>query len=184
MHQDNEMLQYFLTILGLIIAIIGLIISEQRKKQWRVTLISLLVIAAILQIIIARYNKQEVQNIRDYSNISKFNAIGKPFVDGPGIRYSTGISGIIEPALTKKNDKVSFKCDDESLKRYEQAIQEYPHFPFSYCGMAECLRIRGDPKWKEYASKAISIFKITTKIDGHDKSHEEAMKQLLRYLND
>jgi hypothetical protein len=178
------MLQTLLILAGLIIGIIGVLRPEKRKRLWKITVISLLAITAIIQAIVVRQKNRELEGIRDYADVSKLPPSGKPFVGGPGIKYSTGISRIIEAALTEENGRVYFKCDDESLERYERAIQEYPRFPFSYCGMAECLRTRGDNKWRKYASKAISILKITTKIGDHDKSHDEALEMLLSALND
>jgi len=178
------MLQIILILATLIIGIIGVLRPEKRKGLWRITVISLLVIAAIIQAIVVRQKNQELQDIRDYANVSKLNPSGKSFVAGWGLTHSTGISRIIEPALTEEDGKVYFKCDDESLKRYERTIQEYPRFPFSYYAMADCLRRRGDNRWREYALKAKRVFEKTTKIGDHDKSHEEALEVLLRSLND
>jgi hypothetical protein len=178
------MLQILLILATLIIGIIGVFRPEKRKRLWRITILSLLVISAIIQTIIAKQKNQELEGIRDYADVSKLNQSGKPFVAGWGLEYSTQLSRIMEATLTEEDGMVYFKCDDESLKRYERAIQEYPRFPFSYYAMAYCLQGRGDNKWREYASKAVSIFKITTKIGGHKESHDEALKVLLRYLND
>jgi hypothetical protein len=90
----------------------------------------------------------------------------------------------MEGTYTEENGRAYFKCDDQSLERYNQAIKEDPCFPFSYLAMAHCLEIRGDTKWREYASKAKSILEITTKIGGHNKSHDEALKMLLQASND
>lgn len=178
------MLQTILILVALIIGIIGVLRPEKRKGLWRITVISLLVITAIIQTIVVRQKKIELEGIRDYTDVSKLNQSGKPFVAVGGIEYSTGISRIMESTLTEEDGFVYFKCDDESLKRYERAIQEYPRFPFSYYAMASCLQKRGDNKWREYASEAISIFEITTKIGGHKESHDEALKALLRSLKE
>jgi len=178
------MLQILVILAGLIIGIIGVLRPEKRKGLWKIIVISLLVIAAITQVIIVRQKKKELEGIRDYAYVSSLDPSGKSLVAGFGLKYSTPISRIMEATFTEKDGEVYFKCDDESLKRYKRAIQEYPRFPFSYYSMADCLRARGDNRWKEYASKAISIFEITTKIGGHKESHDEALKVLLRYLND
>ena len=178
------MLQALLILAALIIGIIGVLRPEKRKGLWKITVISLLVIAAIIQAITVRQKNKELEGIRDYTDVSKLDQSGKPFVAGGGIMYSTGISRIMEGTYTEHDGIVYFECDDESLKRYERAIQEYPRFPFSYLAIAHCLMRRGDNNWREYASKAISIFEITTKIGGHKKSHDEALKALSRYLND
>lgn len=178
------MLQTLLILVALIIGIIGVLRPEKRKGLWRITVISLLVIAAIIQTIVVRQKKKELEGVRDYTDVSRLDLSGKPFVTGGGIMYSTGISRIMEGTYTEEDGLVSFKCDDESLKRYERTIQESPRFPFSYYAMAYCLQSRGDNKWRAYASKALSIFEITTKIGGHKESHDEALKVLLRYLND
>jgi hypothetical protein len=178
------MLQTILIIVALTIGIIGVLRPEKRKGLWKITVISLLVITAIIQAINVRQKKKEIEGIRDYTDVSRLDQSGKPFVAGGGIMYSTGISRIMEGTYTEEDGMVNFKCDDESLKRYERAIQEYPRFPFSYLAMAHCLMRCGDNKWREYASKAVSIFEITTKIGGHKESHDEALKVLLRYLND
>ncbi len=183
------MLQTILIIVTLAIAILGFSKPERGKRLLRIIAISALVICAIIQIILVRRGnreeaglKQTVENIRDYAYVSKLNPSGKSFVAGFGLKHSTAISRIMEETLTEKDGILYFKCDDESLKRYQRTIQEHPRFPFSYVGMADCLRRTGDDKWREYAFKAISIFEITSKIDGHHKSHEDFMEQILRDL--
>ena len=182
------MLQILLILAGLIIGIIGVFRPEKRKGLWKIMVISLLVIAAIIQVIIVRQKKKELEGIRDYTYVSSLDQSGKPLVAVGGVgvefKYSTPISRIMEATFTEKDGEVYFKCDDESFKRYERTIHEHPRFPFSYFAMASCLQRRGDNKWREYASKAISIFEITTKIGGHKESHDEALKVLLRSLND
>jgi hypothetical protein len=121
---------------------------------------------------------ETVKNVRDFAYMAQLDPTGKSFVAGEGLTYKTEISRIMEPALTQQDGKAYFKCEEESLKRYERAIQEYPRFPFSYYGMAECLRKNGNNRWREYAEKAISILEKTTEIDGHKESHEQALNHL------
>ena len=181
------MLQILLILATLIIGISGVFRPEKRKRLWRIMVISLLLFSAMIQAsiaIITRQKNQELEDIRDYADVSRLNPSGKPFAAGFGLKHFTDISRIMEATLTEEGGEVYFKCDDESLKRYERAIQEHPRFPFSYYAMASCLQRRGDNKCREYASKAISIFEITTRIGGHKKSHDEALKVLLTYFND
>jgi len=178
------MLQILVILAGLIIGIIGVLRPEKRKGLWKITVISLLVIAAIIQVIIVRQKKKELEGIRDYAYVSSLDPSGKSLVAGFGLKYSTPISRIMEATFTEKDGEVYFKCDDESFKLYERTIHEHPRFPFSYVAMAFCLQTRDDNRWREYASKAISIFEITTKIGGHKESHDKALKMLLRSLND
>lgn len=185
------MLQTILIIVTLAIAILGFFKPERGKRSLRIIAISALVICAIIQIILVRRGnreearlKQTVENIRDYAYVSRLNPSGKSFVAGFLLKHSTAISRIIEETLTEKDGVFYFKCDDQCLKRYQRTMQEHPRFPFSYVGMADCLRRSGDDKWKEYAYKAVTIFEITTKIDGHDKSHDDVMEQILRDLAD
>jgi len=44
--------------------------------------------------------------------------------------------------------------------------------------MAVCLRERNDPRWREYASKALDILRKTTILDGHHKHHDEAKREI------
>ena len=125
---------------------------------------------------------ETVRSIRDFAYMARLDPNGKSIQGGEGLTYTTEISRIIEPALLVKDGKIFFKCDENSRRRYEKAIETFPRFPFSYVGLAECYRKRGDAKWKGYARQAIDILKKTTQIDGHQISHKQALNQLLGYL--
>jgi hypothetical protein len=58
-------------------------------------------------------------------------------------------------------------------------VEKFPTFPFSYYSLAVCLRKYGDDdSWRYYARKAIEILENTTMLVGHERGHDEALKEL------
>lgn len=126
--------------------------------------------------------KNAVDAIRDFAGMAELNPLGKKFLTGNTISYSTKISKIMDGAISVDDKKYEFKCTDAALRYYEQAIDEYPKFPFSYYALAFCLRQRQNPKWTEYAKKAQGILSKTTEIDGHHDTHDQALQKIETWL--
>lgn len=127
--------------------------------------------------------KMKVEAIRDYSLVAKLNMHGLTGAAGKGLRErATAISRLMEPALILENEVSTCRCDDNSLTVFKEVIRQYPKFPFSYFCIADCLKIRNNPEWKQYAIKAKDIFEITTSLSEHHQSHDQALQLLLRGL--
>ncbi|MCF7908354.1 MAG: hypothetical protein K9L86_05745 [Candidatus Omnitrophica bacterium] len=122
--------------------------------------------------------------LRDYSSIAKLNILGLPARAGSGIKLSTPISTSLENAIIEKDGKYFPTCSKEAEEKFKQTIKSYPRFPFSYYGLAVCLRSKEDEAWKDYANQAIEIFKKTISIKDHNSGHDQAMKELIRYLEE
>ena len=73
-----------------------------------------------------------------------------------------------------------YKCDNIDIKYYNKVhnVEKLPVFPFSYVAAAYCLKINNKDEWIQYASKAKDILIFTTTIEGHSKSHDDALNQL------
>jgi uncharacterized protein YoxC len=124
-----------------------------------------------------------VEEIKDYSEISKMDFSGSPYNLAPPLQYSSTLIRMFEGCYEKKENAYYPRCGDEVEETYKKVIEKFPKFPFSYYGLALCLKDKGDKSWKTYAEKAINIFKKTTSIDGHNEQHDEALRRLQNLLN-
>ncbi|MSP40264.1 MAG: hypothetical protein EXR70_17380 [Deltaproteobacteria bacterium] len=127
--------------------------------------------------------RQELDVIRQYTEISKLNFIGTTGTAGHGLKEETGISRVLEGAYTTDNVRSQYSCDSVALAKFQEVIAKFPTFPFSYYALAFCLRQRDDKFWQGYAMKAIEILDKTTRIDGHHRNHEQALREIRAALH-
>jgi hypothetical protein len=120
--------------------------------------------------------------VRAFSDVSRLDPTGAPF-RGSGIQYNSALcTALRDLYIDTGNDPAHFKLGREFEPRYRAVIDQFPRFPFGYFALTESLRNRGDPTWREYAEKAVTILEKTTSIEGHEQSHDQALKILRRYL--
>ena len=125
----------------------------------------------------------EVNGIKDYSSIAELDQLGFK------IRYSypltgggTELSNLIGKVIFEKEGQIKFRFSDSALVVLETVINKYPNFPFSYWAKSMILLKKGDSNWLNNAQKALEIFKVTTSIEGHKKSHDQGLKFVLELL--
>lgn len=85
--------------------------------------------------------------------------------------------------VTDEFGSIAYKCDAASQERYSKAIKLNPDYPFSYLALAHCKKQSGAQDWRGYASKALEIFEITTKIGGHHSEHDVALEVVQKLIN-
>lgn len=125
----------------------------------------------------------EMTIVREYADVAMLTFNGSQFVGGD-ISFNSPLTKILEGTFIEVSpNRYRRVCTEESLGRYQQAIRDFPRFPFSYYWLAHCLRDSGDSQWKTYAELAQAIFEQTTQIAGHQKSHDEALADLNRLLD-
>lgn len=73
-------------------------------------------------------------------------------------------------------------CEKSALDKDREALTRLPDFPFTYYALAYCLEKQNDPTWRSYAQQAVAIFKETTTIGGHQKSHDDTLGYLQQLL--
>ena len=122
----------------------------------------------------AQFLRQQVESVRDYSDVARLTFNGSEYVGGD-ITFSSPLTKIMEGTFTEVSPgRYRRVCTDAAVAKYKKAIQEFPRFPFSYFWLALCLRDRGESPWQPHARSAYSIFEPTTQIAGHQVSHDEA----------
>ena len=131
---------------------------------------------------------RKLQNVTDalrgFSDVSQLNPAGLPFREGTGIRIDSPLSAALRDLYVVRDSIINFKLGEEFEPKYRAIIEQFPRFPFGYFALAESLRHRGEANWRDYAQKAAVIFEKTTIIDGHDRSHDEALATIRKYLRD
>jgi hypothetical protein len=130
----------------------------------------------------AQFLRQQVESVRDYSDVARLTFNGSEYVGGD-ITFSSPLMKIMEGTFTEVSpDRYRRVCTDVALTKYRKAIQVFPRFPFSHFWLALCLRDRGESSWQSLARSAYSIFERTTQIAGHQVSHDEAKSYLAELL--
>jgi hypothetical protein len=122
--------------------------------------------------------------VRGFSDVAVLNPAGLPFREGVGIKYDTPLSTALRGSYVTTETTYNFKLGREFEPQYERIIEQFPRFPFAYLALAESMRSRGEPSWREYAQKGVSILEKTVTIEGHDRSHDDALAVLRKYLSE
>jgi len=121
--------------------------------------------------------------VRDYSDMALLNFNGSQFVGGD-IAFNSPLTHLMEGTFTEVSPgRFRRVCTDDARRKYRQAIHGFPRFPFSHYWLALCLHDSGDHDWTTHAQTARSIFERTTRIAGHQQSHDQALAQLDKLLN-
>jgi tetratricopeptide (TPR) repeat protein len=127
-------------------------------------------------------NVKDLETIIKYSEIARMDCEGYLYM-GKMIIKGYPINNIMKKLVRFKKINGEVKTfivskDKEAIKKYKQAIELYPNYPFSYFALALTLKEQGKKSWKEYAIKAKNIFEITTTIDDVNFHHKEALRIL------
>lgn len=126
--------------------------------------------------------KQVAEAVRAFNDMSMLDPDGLPFKEGKGIRYDSPLSTALKDLYIIKDTKIHLKLGEQYETQYRRIIEQFPRFPFAYFGLVESLKRRGDPNWRTYAEQAIAILEKTTMIEGHKRSHDDALRKLAEYL--
>jgi hypothetical protein len=185
--------------LGLVIAFFGggLSIGLSRKslkqrypavRDYHLDILALavLVIGLAISAVEHIHSERLLHTLTDKSNyfeVSRLNPTGLPFREGKGIRYDTPLSTALRDLYVITDSTIAFKLGEQFEPRYRTVIKQFPRFPFAYVALAESLQHRGDPAWREFARKGISILEKTTAIEGHDPSHDDALATMRSYMS-
>jgi hypothetical protein len=146
-----------------------------------------LVILLVMSAVEHSYSERLLHTLSDksdYFDVSRLNPAGLPFREGKGIRIDTPLATAMRDLYITTDSTIAFKLGQEFEPRYRAVINQFPRFPFGYFALAESMRHRGDPAWREFAQKAISILEKTTTIEGHDPGQDEALAKMRGYMSD
>jgi len=169
----------FIFILSLIPGIIGgYFIYKDKNKFVGVILISIAVIASTLVLISNFYSEIKFNRLEKYSQIAKMGPQGSDIIAGRYLSFTSGLPGALEGTYILGATKFTYICTEESINKMIEVTKNYPDFPFSYFGIATCIKDQGKDGWTKYAKKSIEIFEETTKIEDHNLAHDEALEIL------
>ena len=121
----------------------------------------------------------EIQQQQDYTVVAKYGVSGvSGMYDSPFFKETTPLSNILNRYLHFEPDKFRYDCTPEALKAYTDTINLDENFPFPYYYRADCNRRNRSGEWRHDIETARRILLITTKIVGHNKQHDEMLKEL------
>jgi preprotein translocase subunit Sss1 len=126
--------------------------------------------------------KGQIADLAEYGEVATYNFNGYQR-SGQFLSPFTPVSKWTEGYLTVRNGFYYFDCGQNSMKHYESIIEKCPKFPFPYLALSQCLLHNKNPSWKEYATKAQSILKKTTKIPLHSQDHDGWLTQVNKLLD-
>ena len=132
--------------------------------------------------------EHELQGLRRYSKVAKYNALGLTGIAGVGLKENSPIARALEGAYINTEGEASAqyfpRCDAQGLTRFAHVARKFPDFPFSHWALAKCLKQAGNPQWRTHAVRAITIFEHTTRISERNQHHDEARKQIEQLLTE
>ena len=139
----------------------------------------------------ASETKNQISDMLTYGEVSTWRADGLKSlggglnVDAPMsdwfkdyVQYTGNSGDLCNPTLNKYKSN----CDSSATGYYKSMIAKNPHFPWPYYFLAICLKNQGDKAWLGTAKRGIYIFEHTTKIPGHDSSHDDGLARLNELL--
>ena len=127
--------------------------------------------------------QQIIDAMRYYLRVAELNTKGLTGSVGFGLKESSPLSKALEGTWIESDGMITFSCEESSLEKLRHVEVSVPRFPFSYYGLAVCLRKRGDANWRKYAEKAAQILEITTSLESHHPSHDKILQQIRDALN-
>jgi tetratricopeptide (TPR) repeat protein len=123
---------------------------------------------------------RNVSDIKEYTNIAKFNILGLEHDPGGDLIETSPISKLMYNVVEYKDNLYHIKFTDSALGYASQVIVNFPNFPFGYYtkGIIKLSRNPLDADGLSCLNKALEIFKITTTISGHNPQHDQALSYL------
>lgn len=123
-----------------------------------------------------------LEDMRRFSEVAKFTMKGDISSRDSGVGLGTRLSTRMERVIKVEKNVTRFYTTPIHDQYYLEIIEDYPDFPFAYCGLAEAYRSRNDPRWKEYARKAQHILLKTTTFAHCNSHHHLALDYLTKLL--
>lgn len=112
---------------------------------------------------------------------SKMNYLGLELRSSDGsVKINNGISRIVRKCVELNDDSIVVFEDRNSESLIDSLIKEYPLFPFGYLYKYLILTDIHIKEANAYRDEAIRLFKITTRIMGHNNEHDSCLKWLLK----
>lgn len=125
-----------------------------------------------------------LEDMRRFSEVAKLTPTGHQSPAYGGMAWETAISKRMEKLVRRAGGRVIFEKGQAYERYYQELMDEFPDFPFTYFAMAFAYHDRNDIKWKDYAKKAEEILMRTTAIDHHNPVHSEALESIRALLNE
>lgn len=122
-----------------------------------------------------------------YAEYAKLDMTGLAFHAGYGlIGGDTELSALMKHVVKFTSPQIEIMVNDTALRYTDSVIKKFPHFPYSYYCKAVILATL-NTNLKESvisAEKAVEIFEITTKIEGHFTDQDRALIVMQKLIND
>jgi cell division protein FtsB len=128
--------------------------------------------------------EREVSTLREYAEVARWTLHGNRSLGG-GTEISSPVAGWTKDYIVEQKDnRVKWKCNRPALEYYRNMTIIHPRYPFPYYFLAKCLRALREDSWRDYAQEGIRILEKTTRIAGHDPSHDDALRELRHLLEE
>ena len=86
--------------------------------------------------------------LQNYSDAAKLNIFGLPsnITASGGVEITSPLSKLLQGCYTSTGNGVTALCTTEAEKKFLEAIDRFPDFPFSYFALAGCYKAQGETK--------------------------------------
>lgn len=121
--------------------------------------------------------------LQNYSEVAKLNCLGLTGTVAYPLVESSPLSVLLEGCYTNTENNLQALQTPEAEKKYLEAINISPEFPFPYCEIALSYKAQGKENWREYAIKGLEILDKTTTVKGHHPHHDLARARIKSILS-
>jgi hypothetical protein len=169
------------------------------KMRLYILLVGLLITTIQLYRSATKYEELSTQNEATKSKLSSITEYGEVahlafdgmYDMGGGVRGrgSSPATSVVHGwwgnyEIPAQDGCVSWRCDEEAVSYYKQVIEKQPRYPFPYWLVADCLIKQNHDSWKAFAESGIAILEQTTKVAGHEHTHDLALKELRELVSE
>lgn len=181
--------------LGVLVVLLGGLISvgvirrsirgrwpRVREHHLDVLVIFCLIVGLAIAVMSNWILEETLEALREYSDVAKLNIVGTTGMVQAPLVETTSISRLLEGSFLESGNRISVKCDAESVARLGAVAATEPRFPFAHAALALCLYQLKDGRWKDHARAGVKILERTTKLAGHHPHHDEMLTKLRKLL--
>ncbi|MCK5579668.1 MAG: hypothetical protein KAJ18_00180 [Candidatus Omnitrophica bacterium] len=122
--------------------------------------------------------ENSISDVKNYSHVARLHMNGSIYDVGSQLISTSSLSRVLIGTIERLDGAQDYRCDEESIAKYHEAVEVNSRFPFSYYALAKCYSLKNDKRFYEYLEKAIEILEITTTIDGHTSYHDGVLESL------
>ena len=82
--------------------------------------------------------RDQLTGLRMYSDVSKLDVFGAPFIAGEGLSLTSPLIQALEGTWDISDSRISPRCGQTELAKFSAVTENHPSFPFAHYALSEC----------------------------------------------